>query len=49
VQACVVQAAILAYLELTDFKEQHRCIKLCFKLGKNAMETLKMSKVALTG
>jgi len=49
VQACVVQATILAYLEMTDFKEQHRCIKLCFKLGENAMETLKLSKVALTG
>jgi len=47
VRAFVVQAAILAYLEMTDFKEQHRCIRLCFKLGKNAMETLKMSKVAL--
>jgi len=46
---CVVQAAILAYLEMTNFKEQHSCIKLCFKLGKNVMETFKMSKVALTG
>jgi hypothetical protein len=48
-QVCVVQATILAYLEMTDFKEQHSCIKLCFKLGENAMETLKMLKVALTG
>jgi hypothetical protein len=31
---------------MTHLKEQCVCIKFCFKLGKNAMETFKMFEVA---
>jgi hypothetical protein len=30
---------------MADLKEQRACIKLCFKLGKNATETFEMWKV----
>jgi hypothetical protein len=30
---------------MADLKDQSVCIKLCFKLGKNVTETLKMLKV----
>jgi hypothetical protein len=30
---------------VTDLKEQHVCIKFCFKLGKNSVETFDMLEV----
>jgi len=32
--------------KMTDVKEQWICIKLCFKLGKTALETHRMLKEA---
>ena len=29
---------------MTDFREQHACIKFCFKLGKTATECYEMLK-----
>ena len=33
-------------IEMADFREQHACIKFCFKLGKTATECYEMLKTA---
>jgi hypothetical protein len=47
VQACVAPFAIWCALRMAYLKEQHVCIKCCFKLWKNAVETFKMFEFTL--
>jgi hypothetical protein len=35
-----------AIIEMADFREQHACIKFCFKLGKTATQCYEMLKTA---
>jgi len=43
IKRCNVLSAII---EMADFREQHACIKFCFKLGKTATECYEMMKTA---
>jgi len=46
VQACVVPFVIMVHLQ-NDLTEQHLCIKVYYKLGKNSTETFRVFQVVL--
>ena len=43
IKMCNVLSVII---EMADFREQHVCIKFCFKLGETATECYEMLKTA---
>lgn len=41
----LLRLQFLCTQKVSDLKEQHICIKFCFKLGKNTVETFDMFEV----